>query len=243
MKSLYFKGYAAEVTVVNVDEEEFDSIQNEEVDSYEVRDEMNAIHPLYNILVEEGTFLDENDNEVEVNFIPLYCSNIGEPIENLYPLSFDELAEGFLADVDIEEWDEIQTKLINAKQFVKNEDDEIVLSDPDIKKTMQNMMCVDDLEGIETLVSVVSIEKGYWEIEIPEGFDLNKPIAIGTYEIEYSGQQIGAIIMQYNNEKLLLETLINDVDTSQTKSTVILTMTDIEYNEGRLMSDELDEIG
>lgn len=244
MKNLHFKGYAVELTVVHVNDEEFDSIQNEEVDSYEVRDEMNAIHSLYNILPEEGTFFDENDNEVEVRFVTLYVSNIGEPSGKLYDISFDDLADGGFAEhIDLKEWDGIQSKLINAKQFVKDEDDQVVLSDHDIKETLEREICGNDLEDIEILVSVVSVEKGYWEIEIPEGFDLNKPITIGTHEIEYSGHQVGAFIMQYNNEKLLLDTLTSELDSSDTKSTVIFGMTDIEYDEGRLMSDEIDEIG
>jgi hypothetical protein len=257
MKSLHFKGHAVELTIVHVNDEELDSIHNGEVDSHEVRDEMNAIHSLYNILPEEGIFFDENDNEVEVNFVTLYCSKIGEPFEKVSELLFDDMA-GFLADFGVIYGDamaiamaqeggigvEIQAKLINAKQFLDNdEDDDIVLSDPDIEKTIERVICGKDLEDIEILVSVISVEKGYWKIEIPEGFDLNKPITIGTYEIECSGQQVGAFIMQYNNEKILLDTLTSELDSSETKSTVIVAMTDIEYDKGFLESVEINEIG
>lgn len=246
MKNLHFKGYAVELTVVHINDEELDSIHNGEVDSHDVRDEMKAIHSFYNILPEEGTFFDENDNEVKVNFVTLRCSNIGEPTGKLYPTGFDDIADGFLEHVDSsEEWDEIQTKLINAKQFVKDENDQAVLSDPDIEKTIKREIFRNDLEDIEILVSVVSVEKGYWEIEIPEGFDLNKPITIGTHEIEYSGHQVGVFIMQYNNEKLLFDSLTSELESSgsETKSTVIFAMTDIEYDNGSLVSREINEIG
>lgn len=242
MKKLYFRGKAVELTVVNVDDEELERINEASVEVDEIRDEMNQVYSLYNILPEEGTFVDENDEEVAIEFVTIYASNIGEPLGKLYDYTFDDLAEGFAAHIDIEEWDSVQSKLVEKKHFVDN-DGEVVLSDAKIKETFTNAFCAEDLEDINQLVSVISVEDGVWEIELPEEFDTDQPVAIGTHEIEYNGFQIGAFVMQYNNEKLLLDELTSELESSDTEGTEVLVMTEIEYNEeaGRLMSEEIEE--
>ncbi len=244
MKKLFFKGKAIELNVVNVSDDEFESINDGEVDVEEIRDEMDVIYTLYNIIPEEGEFLDEDDNPVEIDTTTLYGSNIGEPLGDLYNYTYDDLSWGFESHIEDEgeKVEEAQVKLVENKQFI-DEDGELILVDSEIKKLFQRRMATStDLYDVEQLVSVVSTEEGYWEIEIPEGFDLSKRITICTHEIEHKGIEAGLIILQYNNGKLLTDELVIELDSSETEETEVFSMTEIEYDGTRLMSEEIDEI-
>jgi hypothetical protein len=243
MKKLYFKGQLIELNVSSIDEGILDGIRDGEYDSYDVRDEMPNIYMKYNVSLDNGVFLDEDDNIVDINYITMYASNIGEPL-----LKFDSsyldvggLIEAIASSYSEDEFDKIYDELDDSEQF---QNDKCLDSNIIEMFNSEFAMHEDDAsEYFEVLASVKSTEKGFTEIVIPEEFDTSLPMTIATHEIEITGEQMGVLIMQYNKGKLLVSPIEVELESSETISTEIYYMSDIEDNgEGRLCSDDFEEI-
>jgi hypothetical protein len=242
-KKLYFKGHLIELNVSSIDEDSLEGIRDGDYDSYDVRDEMPNIYMKYNVSLDNGVFLDEDDNVVKVNYITMYASNIGEPLLKFDSSSLDVggLIETIASSYSEDEFDKIFDALDDSEQFKSDRclDSNII----EIFNAEFAMHKDDASDEFEVLASVKTTEKGFAEIVIPEGFDTKLPMSIATHEIEFTGEQMGLLIMQYNNGKLLVSPLEVELESSDTISTEIYYMEDIEDNGcGRLCSDNFDEI-
>jgi len=245
MGQLNYEGRIAELNVSSVTEDELEGIRDGDFESDEIRDEMNNIHMCYNVIMDEGKFLDENDDEVEINYSTIYCSNIGEPLLRCSQWGFDMVIEMVSDAYGEDGFDAVYDTLKGNGQF----DEDLNVIDEDIIEKLNRFFTVygssedeDDEEFIENVASVISTEKGDLSIEIPDSFDMSKPITIGTHEVEMNGYQIGVFIMQFNNGKLLFEQIDPELDSSTTKGTDIYYMANVEDDDGRMLSDDFDEV-
>lgn len=238
MKKLYFKGSLIELNVSSIDEDDLEGFREGDYDSDDIRDgDMENIFNQYNVELESGIFKDEDDNIVDIKFIPIYCSNIGEPLLELKELWSDDIIETISDSYGEDGFDTVYEELSNNGQFKDG-----TFIDPVLLETFRDMISVNEGEP-DILVSSKSIEDGDGEIIIPDEFDKSKPICIGTHEIEFTGDQIGTVIMQYNNGKLLVRPLEFELESSTTEYTDIYYMVGIEVNSnGRIMSEDFDQI-
>lgn len=240
MKKLEFKGNVIELNVCLASYDELESIKDGDYDSDYIRDEMGGnIFTQYNIeLTSGGVFIDDNNNIIKLKHLPIYCSNIGEPLLSLNEIDTLGIIEA-ISELYGDDFDSVYDKISNNGQF-----ENMKCIDNDLLEIFRRAISVNvDGSDIENLVSVKNIENGIFDIIIPEGFDINLPMCIGTHEIEFTGEQIGTVIMQYNNGKILASQLEIELDSSTTESSSIYVMTELEVDDdGRIMSDEFDEI-
>ena len=230
MGKIYFSGRIAELNVSSINDEELELIQDGECDSDVVRDEMTNIFMCYNAIVGEGEFIDEEDDEIDVDFMPIYCSNIGEPALDTTTFYGEDIIDHFADVLGGDSYDEFFEKLKNNGQF--NEDMEII--DPELVSVLKSAYSVhgEDSEDIEHLASVVSIEKGDLYYDVSEEIDVEDHFLIGTHEIEDTGTQIAVIIIQCVDGKIKMEELEPELDSSSTQYTTVYYMNDVSTEEG-----------